>query len=164
MMLAIVMSSQLTYMNIFPRGLYLEDAMRVSSYAFTCLFGCMPPVVLSHRSRSLLGSSGVECVLLCHQVARAELKLECDYTREADNQDRYRKMMGESRYFTVPGASMVCCCTGTHVMKLLALSLGSSLLPCLDANVMVLFLCDRGCPDALQQVCADHHVCEGRFH
>lgn len=51
-------------MDVFPKGLYIEDAMR---------------------------------------VAREELRLECDYTHEAANQEKYRELMGHSRYFHVPG-------------------------------------------------------------
>ncbi len=55
-------------MDVFPKGLYIEDAM---------------------------------------QFARQELTLECDYEHEAENQEKYRALIGDSKFFYVPGTR--CC-------------------------------------------------------
>ena len=54
---------QIHTLDIFPRGLYIENAM---------------------------------------EVAREELKRECNYVFEAENQRQYKALVGDSQYFVVP--------------------------------------------------------------
>ena len=51
-------------------------------------------------------------------IAKEELKRECDYVIEAENQRRYKALIGDSPYFVVPGLCSAVLCGGKKLRAL----------------------------------------------